>query len=241
MINIAHRGLSDKTPENTLYAFDSALEVGMNHLEFDVQLTSDNIPVVIHDETIDRTTGQKGHVKQMTFIEIKKLSALNGFDDLDEIDISLLRIPSFSALLDRYSDKAHLYIELKSFEPQLPLIIAEKLHECDALKYAEAPQDSAPGITIIAFSLEQVLRSKLILPQVRHGWLRYEFNKIDIELAQSYNLNGIYPFAGFVNKELVEYAKKLNIGVGVWGIEKKSEYAQLLNMGIHGATVNWLP
>ena len=123
MINIAHRGLSDKTPENTLYAFDSALEVGMNHLEFDVQLTSDNIPVVIHDETIDRTTGQKGHVKQMTFIEIKKLSALNGFDDLDEIDISLLRIPSFSALLDRYSDKAHLYIELKSFEPQLPLII----------------------------------------------------------------------------------------------------------------------
>jgi len=241
LINIAHRGLSDKAPENTLYSFDSALEVGMNHLEFDVQLTSDDIPVVIHDETIDRTTGQNGFVRQMSFMQINKIPALNGFNSLDKIDTSLLTIPSFSALLDRYFERAHLYIELKSLEPHLSSVIAETLHKCNALKYAESPQDSAPGITIIAFSLEQVLRSKLLLPQVRHGWLRYEFNKIDIELAQSYNLNGIYPFAGFVNKELVEYAKKLNIGVGVWGIEKRSEYKQLLNMGIHGATVNWLP
>ena len=63
MINIAHRGLSDKAPENTLHSFDAALAVGMNHLEFDVQLTSDDIPVIIHDETIDRTTDQKGEVR----------------------------------------------------------------------------------------------------------------------------------------------------------------------------------
>ena len=241
MINIAHRGLSDKAPENTLYSFDSALEAGMDHLEFDVQLSSDDIPVVIHDETIDRTTDQNGHVRQMSFKQINQTLALNGFKDLDKIDSSLLSIPSFSTLLNRYVDKAHLYVELKSLEPHLPSIVAKTLHECDALKYAEAPQNSAPGITIIAFSLEQVLRSKLILPQVRHGWLRYEFNKIDIELVKYYDLNGIYPFAGFVNEELVKYAHQLNIGVGVWGIEKRSEYKKLINMGIHGATVNWLP
>tara|TARA_Y100001936_G_scaffold233784_1_gene260037 strand:- start:3167 stop:3892 length:726 start_codon:yes stop_codon:yes gene_type:complete len=241
LINIAHRGLSDKAPENTLHSFDAALAAGMNHLEFDVQLTSDDIPVIIHDETIDRTTDQKGEVRQMSYKEINKIPALNGFKGFEQIDESLLTIPSFSTLLDRYVDKAHLYIELKSFESHLPSVVAKTLHECNALKYAKEPQDSAPGITIIAFSLEQVLRSKLILPQVRHGWLRYEFNKIDIELVKSYELNGIYPFAGFVSEELVEYARQLNIGVGVWGIEKRSEYKKLINMGIHGATVNWLP
>ena len=241
MINIAHRGLSAKAPENTLFSFDCAIEQGMFHLEFDVQLTSDDIPVVIHDETVDRTTDSNGLVSSFSSNEIAGLNALNNFKNMDSIDPDLLCIPRLQDVLLRYLGQAHYYIELKSSESHLASIVAETLKECDALQYSSLAPQSAPGLTIISFSLEQVMRSQMLLPEVRHGWLRYEFNEIDIDLVVKNNLHGIYPYMQFIQKDLVQYAIKQAIGVGVWGIEKESEYRSLLGMGVHGATVNWLP
>ena len=241
MINIAHRGLSAKAPENTLYSFDYAIALGMFHLEFDVQLTSDNLPVVIHDETVERTTDSNGLVNSFNFEEITSLIALNKFKNMDSIDPTLLCIPSLQDVLIRYLGQAHYYIELKSSESHLPGIVAEVLEECDALKYSSLSPQLAPGLTIISFSLEQVMRSQMLLPKVRHGWLRYDFNRIDIDLVVKNNLHGIYPYVQFIQKDLVQYAIERDVGVGVWGIEKESEYRDLLGMGVHGATVNWLP
>lgn len=75
-LNIAHRGFSARYPENTMLAFTKAKEEGFcNGIELDVQLTKDNVPVIIHDEKLERTTGASGLVTDLTYNEIRKLNA----------------------------------------------------------------------------------------------------------------------------------------------------------------------
>lgn len=81
---IAHRGASKLAPENTMYAFELAYNLGAEGIETDVQLTKDNIPVLIHDETVRRTTNSNGYVKDFTFEELSTLDAGSWFSPIFE-------------------------------------------------------------------------------------------------------------------------------------------------------------
>src|SRR5699024_890318 len=111
MMIFAHRGASHIFPENTLPAFKKALQLGANGLEFDVHLTKDGHPVIIHDEKVNRTTTGKGFVKQHTLNEIKKLNAGSWFHHR----YAHLKIPT---LEDIFKKATHyptlLNIELKN-------------------------------------------------------------------------------------------------------------------------------
>jgi len=72
---IAHRGDSAHRPENTLASFASALEVGADLVEFDVQLTRDGAVVILHDAALERTTTGRGDVRQLTLAEVRVVSA----------------------------------------------------------------------------------------------------------------------------------------------------------------------
>ena len=72
---VAHRGFSSSYPENTAIAFQKAIELGVECIEFDVHLTRDGHLVVIHDGMVDRTTDGTGRVDELTFAEIKRLDA----------------------------------------------------------------------------------------------------------------------------------------------------------------------
>src|SRR5262245_13950817 len=111
---VAHRGNARDCPENTMPAFLSALTLGVGHLELDVQLTSDAVPVVLHDPTFRRTGGVPGRVHDRTYAELR------------DIDVSErrrfgrrfegTRIPSLAevvALLDEYANLT-LFVEIKS-------------------------------------------------------------------------------------------------------------------------------
>lgn len=71
ILNIAHRGYSGKFDENTMIAFKKAIEYGADGIETDIQLSKDGVPVIIHDETLNRTTNGQGLVKDFTFDELK--------------------------------------------------------------------------------------------------------------------------------------------------------------------------
>src|SRR3712207_1905347 len=73
--NFAHRGFSGKYPENTLLAFEKAIELGVDGIELDVHLSKDNEMVIIHDENVSRTTNGEGYIKDLTYEEISKLDA----------------------------------------------------------------------------------------------------------------------------------------------------------------------
>jgi len=75
---LGHRGCAGLEPENTIRAFKRALDLGVDLIEFDVRTTKDKKLIVIHDETVDRTTNGKGYVRNLNFEEIKKLNTSEG-------------------------------------------------------------------------------------------------------------------------------------------------------------------
>ncbi len=109
--NIAHRGFSSKYPENTMLAFEKAVEAGCDGIELDVQLTKDGVPVVIHDETTKRTTNRAGRVRSLTLKELKELDASNGFST----EYGMNRIPTLEEYFEYIRDKdIFTNIELKN-------------------------------------------------------------------------------------------------------------------------------
>ena len=97
-IVVAHRGSSRKYPENTLCAFEAALSQGARWIETDITLTQDKFPVVIHDDTVDRTTNGSGNVKDLTLSEIQTFDAGSWFDPR----FSNQAIPTLEQLLDLF-------------------------------------------------------------------------------------------------------------------------------------------
>ena len=107
----AHRGASGYAPENTLEAFQLAIKQGADGIELDVQLSKDGVPVVIHDETVDRVTGQTGFVKDFTLQELKDMVVLGerftAYPDA--------RIPTLREVLDAVRPSGiEVNIELKT-------------------------------------------------------------------------------------------------------------------------------
>jgi len=98
----AHRGASAEFPENTLAAFRRALELGAEAIDVDVHLSADGVPVVIHDQTVDRTTDGSGAVHELTVAELQALDAGGGE-----------RIPTLGDVLELVEDKLHVVIDLK--------------------------------------------------------------------------------------------------------------------------------
>src|SRR5579883_658010 len=107
----AHRGVSRMAPENTLAAFRKAKELGIHWVEFDVMLSSDDIAVVIHDETLDRTTGFNGNVGDFPYRFLKTLDAGSWFDP----SFSKERIPTLADVINLLNElKLSANIEIKA-------------------------------------------------------------------------------------------------------------------------------
>ncbi|MEM6346748.1 MAG: glycerophosphodiester phosphodiesterase family protein [Bacteroidota bacterium] len=106
---IAHRGWSSEAPENTLSAIKLALEKEADMIEFDLHMSRDQVPVVIHDPTLERTTNGTGEVKEMSLFELRKLDAGSWFGDAYIGE----RIPTLTEVMAMVQGKSKLLIELK--------------------------------------------------------------------------------------------------------------------------------
>ena len=121
---IAHRGYRANYPENTLVAFQAAIDAGADMIELDVLLTRDRKMVVIHDESLDRTTNGQGMVTDYTLSELKELDAGSWFDPCFTGE----RLPTLEEVLDLVKGQAFLNIEIKrsAYEPHHPPDAIEK-------------------------------------------------------------------------------------------------------------------
>lgn len=109
MLIVAHRGAAGIAPENTLAAFREAVKLGADWLEFDVRMSSDGVPVVIHDATLKRTSTGKGPVHAKTLAELRRLDAGSWFEGR----FSGEKIPTLDEVL-KLGTRARLNIEIKS-------------------------------------------------------------------------------------------------------------------------------
>ena len=143
---IAHRGASGLAPENTLPAFQLALELGADAIELDVHLADDEL-VVIHDDDLSRTTNGKGRVSTSSLVDLRQLDAGDG-----------LRIPLLSEVLDLVGDQMGINIELKGRGTAGPVV--------DLLR---ARGQGPNHILLSAFDHDELVAARSAAPEYPRG------------------------------------------------------------------------
>jgi glycerophosphoryl diester phosphodiesterase len=158
-LKIAHRGYSSKYPENTMPAFEQAAAAGADMIELDIRLSRDGRLVVIHDETIDRTSNGTGTVAELTLEGLRRHSFNNGMAEAGRVEI-----PTLDEVIAWASDRVTLNIEIKN-DPVRNEGIEEKL--------AALLSDPrfAHRVVVSSFDREALVRLKRIAPMVRIGML----------------------------------------------------------------------
>ena len=118
---IGHRGASAVAPENTMAAFREAIAVGADGIEFDVRLTRDGVPVVIHDSTLRRTGGLSQRIADLTWSELAKIDVGSWFAVKKDYRLELLQTKLFPRLTELFtlfqSNNSTLYLEMKCDSP----------------------------------------------------------------------------------------------------------------------------
>ena len=138
---IAHRGDPKHFPENTLSAFQSALDFGYSMVELDVQLSKDGVPVIMHDYTVDRMTDHRGKVKDFTLAELKKMS-VRGVETIPTLEEAMLLMRGKTTVMLEMKQAGTLY-------PGLEEKVLEVLKKTDTY-------DQTLVISFDFFSLERL-------------------------------------------------------------------------------------
>jgi len=123
----AHRGASAHAPENTLAAFELAIQQNADVIELDTKLSADGHVVVIHDQSVDRTTNGSGRVSELTLVSLRELDAGWHFSDTFRGE----QIPTLEEVLEIYAGRTFLNIELTNYRTPfdaLPMKIAQLMN-----------------------------------------------------------------------------------------------------------------
>ena len=232
---VAHRGLSAEAPENTFDSFDLAISNGIKHIEFDVQLSKDNEVVIIHDDTVDRTSNGSGSVNEKTLKELKNLDFGSWFSE----KFKCSKIPTFQELLDKYRD-INLVVEIKGKEPELVSKVMEIISNNKYWKdKIYKSKTTNPKIIFCSFLPNQLIKLRLDYQDLVIGFLVKEINDEILNFALKYNLDGIFPYFKLINEKIIKKLKGDKFLVSSWGFNNIEESKLFLHLDIDGVTVDW--
>ncbi len=212
---IGHKGASAITPENTLKAFQKAIELEADYVEFDSHLTKDGEIVIIHDADTYNLTGVHSLIKNNNLEEIKKLDAGEGE-----------QIPTLQELIAIAKGKIGLQLEIKStglLEKMIQILRKE---------------DLIHNSIISSFMLDELIKLKEIEPKIKIGFL------LPTELVQSRLIKrkilrcakegfyAIHPHFSRVNREIVEFTHTKGLKVNVWTVNDSDVMKNLIQMDV---------
>jgi glycerophosphoryl diester phosphodiesterase len=224
--NVAHRGATGYAPENTVAAFDLAVDMKADYIEIDIQRSKDGELVLIHDTTVDRTTNGTGKVGDLTFEQLRSLDAgsWKGEQYVGE------PIPTFDEILDRYRGKVGILIELKA--PELYPGIEEQVAEALTERNLDKPQNEK--IIIQSFNFESMKKTNELLPQVPIGVLTSNRAHTTPEALQEFSTYADWfnPSYGIVTEELVKNVHSLGMKIGSWTVRSQAAADFLLDMKV---------
>ncbi len=224
----AHRGYSGKYPENTMIAFKKALECGVDGIELDVQLTKDGEVVIIHDETIDRTTTGKGFVVDYTYEELEKFDASFKFKDLGFNKIPTLR--EYFQLVKDYDIVTN--VELKTGINEY-LGIEEKVWEL--IKEYNLEEK----VIISSFNHFSVMRMKDIAPQLKYGFLSEDWIIDAGKYTHSHGVQCYHPRFNNLVPDVIKELKKYNLEINTWTVNLEEDMRYLYSNNIDVIITNY--
>jgi glycerophosphoryl diester phosphodiesterase len=222
---VAHRGASADAPENTLAAFELAHERGADGIEFDVRLAADGVPVVIHDETLQRTAALDHAVSSLTSAELARLDAGSWFNRCrparSRPDFAREGVPTLARVLDLFGPRFRmLYVELKCGDAdRRPLVET-------AVSVLGQRAEVARRSVVKSFDLMAVAQVKLLAPVQRtvalfgHRPGAPVITTSDmIERARDCGADMLGPHRSLVTRRRVEAARAAGLPVAVWTVD----------------------
>ena len=226
---IAHRGASAYAPENTLAAFNLALEMGADGVELDVSLTQDGVPVVLHDDTVDRTTNGRGAVNQMTLAQVKELDASTKFEKYRGE-----KIPTLEQVLRAVTPRGTVNIEIKGISVQTDGVEAATLAAIESAGALDRVMVSSfnPLALRRMYKLEpRIPRGLLYSPRLpiflRRAWLR--------PLAHP---TAMHPHFSMITREFMTWARGKGYKVNPWTVDEPEEMKRLLELDVDAIMTN---
>lgn len=231
---VAHRGASSTHPENTIASFEEAIRLGVGIVEFDVRLSRDGVPIVMHDPAVDRTTDGTGLVSAFTAAE---LSALNAGTSAEPEPVPTLR-----ETLECASGRAAVAVEIKNlpgepgFDPAREPIVAAVRAELERTKFAGS-------VLVVSFNPASIEASKRLMPEVPTGLLTTDL--VDPREALAYVVSAghemVLPGTRAsipAGEAFVEQVHATHLRVGTWTVDDASTLAMLLDRGFDAVASN---
>ncbi|WP_343210394.1 glycerophosphodiester phosphodiesterase [Anaerolentibacter hominis] len=220
---MAHRGYSAKYPENTMLAFEKALEAGADGIELDVHVTKDGELVIIHDESLDRTTDGTGTINTHTLAELKDLNAAANFTGVDYAGI-----PTLSEYLMWAKDKnIYTNIELKNNKTYY-----------GGLEELAAGMVKRFGLTkkVIFSSFNHVSLSRLkkLLPEVPMGILCKKPLVNVGEYVKACGVDYLHPESTYMVERVIKNCRKHEVPINVWEVNNEEAMMRMLELGVDG-------
>lgn len=228
---IAHRGYSTVAPENTLPAYKLARQMGFYYVETDISITSDNVPVLLHDTTIDRTSNGTGNIADMTFEQVREYD----FGSWKNAKYAGTKIPSFAEFMSLCKAlELHPYIEIKSTQTfsqtQIEMLV-------DIVR----SYGMADKVTWISFSDTYLSHVKNHNSKARIGFVVSNVTATDISKAQALKTSDNYVFIDAnisrVTETTITLCYDAELPLEIWTLDSESGIMSL-NSYISGVTSN---
>lgn len=228
LLNIAHRGFKGSFPENTMLAFEKALEAGADGIEFDVHLARDGEVVIIHDERVDRTTNGTGRVQDHTSRELAALNAAALYPELPPQGVPTLR-DYFGFVRDR---DVVTNVELKT-----------------GVYWYEGIEDRVYGlirefglrdrIIVSSFNHRSIMRMKALDPAVVCGLLVDCWLLNPADYVGSLGVECYHPSVYGLHRKDVEELHRRGIRVNPWFLNEPRDFAEVVGLGIDGIITDY--
>ena len=213
-IKIAHRGASGYEPENTIRSFERAIELKADMIEFDVRESIDGHLVVIHDETVDRTTDGTGLVSMKTLTQLKEFDAGEGE-----------QIPTVQEVLELGKDRTQFVLELKQDGVEDKVI--SLLNSFDLVE----------DVFIVSFKPKRLKMIKELESRVKTGLIILAAIN-PVQLTKNCGADFIAPYHKFITKSLVENAKLSGLHTFTWTVDEYLKAQSLREKGVRGIVTN---
>jgi glycerophosphoryl diester phosphodiesterase len=216
MLKIGHRGAQGHAPENTLISFQTAMDLGVDGIELDVHLTSDNHLVVIHDDTLERTTAGTGLINSFTLSELKALR----IDNLHEI-------PTLEEVLDLIDKKIFVNIELKGKNTAKPVV--------DVIEsYLNGKNWNYNHFLISSFDWIALQEVRSLNPNIALGVLTQTDLGLAIGFADFIQAKSIHPYFHLLTKENTALMQQKGFQVFPWTVNELEDIQKIKSFQVDG-------
>ena len=219
---IAHRGASADAPENTIAAFELALEQGADGLELDVHLSADGHPVVIHDFTLERTTDGAGPVSALSVRELKRLDA-GGWRDRH---FQGQRVQTLQEVLERFRDRARFWLELKGGPALYPGLEERVVSTVEIY-------DVVDRVLVQSFDPAAIGEVRTLNRDIRVGAVVAQA-PLDRTLLVPGTVDAICPALAACSAGLIGEVRQAGLDCHVWTVNEPAQVDRLVSWGVSG-------